>query len=51
MALLSTAEVPLLAEFDWAEGSRSGRVSRQGRARAVMECWYTSADREPGAMQ
>lgn len=27
---------------------RSGMTSLQGRAKGVMECWYTSAERQPG---
>lgn len=26
----------------------SGMTSLQGRAKGVMECWYTSAERQPG---
>lgn len=27
---------------------RSGITSLQGKARGMMECWYTRADRQPG---
>lgn len=27
---------------------RSGMTSLQGRAKGMMECWYTSAERQPG---